>query len=324
MKIETSKIGELIVAWLASRRDGAGTEAELTRALASFGAHLPDWRPQVLDAAEKLVAEALLARKGKRLQLTNAGRKRALAVLGVDALPSRVDWGKIKSDYLTPRMMGLPSATAGLSADALRVAVIARGEGLATTAGKATRANVENALVWKALGIDSIAPLTKKALLTHVLGRALEGARVRDPEKALAQLAAKHVGARRADAAAVREAIARRWLDGAEAEVAGPAQPPKDLATFTKRVVEAAREAVGGRHGDRKVFIGQVHRQLGAETLPLDAFKARLVEAQRAGLLTLSRADLVEAMSPEEVRASETVYLGEQFHFVRLPEETSR
>jgi hypothetical protein len=48
-----------------------------------------------------------------------------------------------------------------------------------------------------------------------------------------------------------------------------------------------------------------------------DAFKARLVSAHRQQLLELSRADLVEAMDPKDVDASEARYLRSTFHFVR-------
>ena len=47
-------------------------------------------------------------------------------------------------------------------------------------------------------------------------------------------------------------------------------------------------------------------------------FKRQLAEANRAGLLALSRADLVEAMTPEDVRSSETPYLNATFHFVQV------
>ena len=328
MKSEMSKGAELVLAWLASRRDRGGSPSELKEALASFGAHLPDWTAQVSDAIAALESGGLVAREGKRIRLTDAGGKRALAVLGVKALPARVDWGKIKRDYLVPRMMGLPTSAAGMPADSLCAAVIAHHRGLTVTSETPTLAQVENALVWKALGVDSDRPLTKKALLTQVLAFALEGARVREPKKALALLAAKHVGARRAGAEAVRDAIARRWIDGKPAPVATtplPSPPAaEDLPAFAARVIQAAKGAKTGRFGDHKVFIGQVHRELGSAVPDLDSFKARLVEAHRAELLTLSRADLVEAMSPEDVRVSETRYLGEEFHFVRIPEDQER
>ena len=73
---------------------------------------------------------------------------------------------------------------------------------------------------------------------------------------------------------------------------------------------------------DGKVFISHVWRSLEQErsgdSLDAEAFKQRLVEAHREGLLDLSRADLVEAMSPEDVATSETSYFGATFHFVRM------
>jgi hypothetical protein len=47
-------------------------------------------------------------------------------------------------------------------------------------------------------------------------------------------------------------------------------------------------------------------------------FKARLTEANHAGLLSLSRADLVEVMDPADVDASEACYLHAVFHFIQV------
>jgi len=46
-------------------------------------------------------------------------------------------------------------------------------------------------------------------------------------------------------------------------------------------------------------------------------FKKRLVAAHRAGLLTLARADLVEAMDRWDVAKSEAAYLSATYHFIR-------
>ena len=51
------------------------------------------------------------------------------------------------------------------------------------------------------------------------------------------------------------------------------------------------------------------------------AFKRRLAEANNARLLDLSRADLVQAMDPEDVRLSEVAYLNATFHFIRIEPE---
>jgi hypothetical protein len=329
-----ARIAELVLAWLASQQDGKGTRARLDTAIEGLVGHLPGWRAEVDGAVGALVEEDSIARAGQSLHLTARGRGRVLAALGVGALPAEIGWRSMKRDYLLPRMISLPRARPkrGKPTDDLRAGVLAHCERLASADGAPTLAAVGNALVWKALGADSARPLTKKALLAHVLGDALGGARARTPEQALALLAAKHVGARRPDANELSAAIVRGWLDGRalpvpeeapnDAATPPPPGPPQrndeDLAAFAHRVLGAARAAKDGRFGDNKVFISHVHRSLGVPGLDLEAFKKRLVEAQRAGLVDLSRADLVEAMSPEDVRASETHYLDATFHFVRL------
>lgn len=73
------------------------------------------------------------------------------------------------------------------------------------------------------------------------------------------------------------------------------------------------------RFGARKVFVSAVYRALfvaGFDAWPLSGFKARLVGAQRAGLLSLARADLVGAMPAATVAASEIDSLGATYHFV--------
>jgi hypothetical protein len=72
--------------------------------------------------------------------------------------------------------------------------------------------------------------------------------------------------------------------------------------------------------GDRKVFISAVWDALRATpawaALELDELKARLVAAHRSRELVLARADLVAAMDPALVAASETRTDGATFHFV--------
>ena len=80
-----------------------------------------------------------------------------------------------------------------------------------------------------------------------------------------------------------------------------------------------------GRFG-RKVFIAALWRRLRTAPsfhgMPFSDFKRKLVEAHRAGLLVLARADLVGAMDPQEVADSETDVRAAsgstmaQFHFV--------
>jgi hypothetical protein len=91
---------------------------------------------------------------------------------------------------------------------------------------------------------------------------------------------------------------------------------------FSEEVRRAASQCPTGRFGGDKVFISHVWKQFTVKErptpLPLPEFKDRLIDAHRAGLLELSRADLVERMDPIDVSQSETRYLDARFHFVRL------
>jgi hypothetical protein len=106
--------------------------------------------------------------------------------------------------------------------------------------------------------------------------------------------------------------------------VAEPAaSEPLSLARWAREVQAVANATTTGRYGDERVFIVSVwYAAQALPTLagtPLPAFKARLVEANRAGLLRLHRADLVGAMDPALVRESETQHLTATFHFIETP-----
>jgi len=98
-----------------------------------------------------------------------------------------------------------------------------------------------------------------------------------------------------------------------------------DLEDFARCVLTAARASPTGRWHKTKVFISHVWEEFelpptfrGRGAMDLNDFKKMLGAAHRAGLLRLGRADLVEAMNPADVKASETPYLNGVFHFVRL------
>jgi hypothetical protein len=97
-----------------------------------------------------------------------------------------------------------------------------------------------------------------------------------------------------------------------EAASAPAPAPARDLTTpagFASEVLAAAQAVpdAGRFVGSEKVFIASAYDayvQRTGHVLSLDRFKDRLVEANRLGLLSLARADLVEAMDPEQVRRS--------------------
>jgi hypothetical protein len=129
----------------------------------------------------------------------------------------------------------------------------------------------------------------------------------------LNRIVAKVVGASRSDKDAVKTALIRTWLSQTRPEQV-------DLDRFARDVQAAAKQATSGRWGDEKVFINHVWRQLRAEAkagaLDLQTFKERLLEANRHGLIRLSRADLVIAMPADDVRESEIATFGDTFHFI--------
>ena len=246
------------------------------------------------ETIDELVGAGLIT--AKPLGLTDAGRARALDFLGVSELPPRSTWGTIQAKFLLPKALGLTAASEK------RRKRIEKADGLAALL-----------LRWRYnLAVPADASLV--AVVCALLGK-------------------------RGGIAALRSLVLERWADGeAPRPAAGPQLEPRptappdapelaefDLPAFARTVRAAARDCPTGRFGDNKVFIAHVWRRLrdepGLPPMDLPAFKRRLTEANNAGLLTLSRADLVEVMDPADVRESETRYLNAEFHFVLLEKE---
>jgi hypothetical protein len=185
-----------------------------------------------------------------------------------------------------------------------------------------------NALVGKLMGIEGESrKFNLENIKTALLNRESGDERATKSKKAATKLLAKRLGAKSDNPKELRDAVVRGWIDQSEnpsLSPSPPAPPPieLDLSAFAERVKSAARACSTGRFGDNKVFIAHVWRAVqsdpGFATMDLPAFKERLAEANNARLLDLSRADLVQAMDPEDVRESEVQYLNATFHFVRI------
>jgi hypothetical protein len=196
-----------------------------------------------------------------------------------------------------------------------------------------TPAQATDALAWKLLGVDSAEKFSVAAVQRFLFQRALgePQGRAADAKKTVDLLLAKRLGARRNEGKELRDALLRGWvdrsLDGEKRPAPAPAEPPPpvDLAAFAEEVRSAARACPTGRFGDSKVFIAHVWRLLRERPDFRDmgeaAFKKHLAEANNARLLDLSRADLVQAMDPDDVRQSEVSYLNATFHFIRIDPE---
>lgn len=105
-----------------------------------------------------------------------------------------------------------------------------------------------------------------------------------------------------------------------------PYQSPPSVAKWSKNIEQIIKN-IGpkGRFGGRKVFIDSAYRAYKRQggTKNRREFKEQLVEANKQGKLRLIRADLVSAMDPEKVKASETAYLNATFHFIEDPRASS-
>ncbi len=320
-----SQLKSLVLARLLVPGKRGLTRAELKKNLEPFFQHrqTPTAFDDMLTGALAALDSAGLI-SAKPLALKDEGRKRALEFLGIDTLPARLNWKGVKDSFLLARALDLKDRTPETrkrltTADGLRAALLSKSHALA--GGEVpTLPRALQALAWKQLGVESSEPFTVHAVLARVLG--IDGKP--DRKKIGELLPAKAVTARNTKPDELRLAAIRRWLDGAGPPLADPARSDSafNLAGFAEAVSEAARSAPTGRFGEHKVFISHVWRWLQEQrafpTMDEAQFKTRLVEANRAGLLALSRADLVEAMDPEDVRTSETAYLNATFHFVQV------
>ena len=162
----------------------------------------------------------------------------------------------------------------------------------------------------------------------------------------VAALAAEHVGAAQSGLGALRLAVLRRYLDGAD-RPAAPARRPTgkgplaaaapgraraarrrrtvgrpDLAGFAQEVRRHAGDKAQGWPGNRKAYISHVWHTVRDRRpewgLSEIEFKCMLTEAHRAGSLALANADLKDNSSIKDLQDSAVVYKNAVFHFIRV------
>jgi hypothetical protein len=200
------------------------------------------------------------------------------------------------------------------SRDAWAAAIVARARGQWQHGAPPSLAATCDAFAWQGLGLAGKPKRLPAEVRSLFLQRELSVAAA-PPDRLVRQLAARELGVPRADARALREGLVRAWLS--ERPIGGGTGTAKQFADHVHAIARDVREGV---FGERKVFIsavwGELHRDPAWTSLSLDEFKHRLVSAHHAGELLLARADLVAAMSPELVAASEIVTGGASFHFI--------
>ncbi len=273
--------------------------------------------------------------------LTEDGRREALAALNVSALPAKPKptWSVLKKSLLVARALGLSAPGPAFAKGTGLKAVLLRQKFGLPLGDYPDLKIVKTELTRTLLGMGPKEKITLDTVQGALFGRELGERRPADPKKVLDRLVSRHLGARRDDDREWREAVLRGWIDGsadgpAAQDSATPSTPrtepshaarAMDLAAFARSTRAAAEKCPTGRFGDDKVFIIHVWNTLQSHDefrgTDLAGFKQRLAEANNARLLDLSRADLVQAMDPEDVRRSEVTYDNATFHFIRLGSE---
>lgn len=280
---------------------------------------------------------------------TSRGLSRLREALSVETLPGQ--WSKIWRALMPALALQVPPTRWAdvASPDKLRARLIRQEHELALRETP-TLAQAVDAQIWRALGLDETGPLTlnklRRAVLEQTLGSPLRAKSV-DTVEAGHWLATAAAGTTTRDIATIRRALVSRWLfeeeppappaTRAEPVAAEPvaAEPtprrPKtrapsgtrpSLKRWAQRVQALAQATPSGRYGEERVFIASVWGAVKAETSlctsSISAFKDRLLEANRAGLLRLHRADLVSAMDERLVRESEIQHFNATFHFIEI------
>jgi hypothetical protein len=257
------------------------------------------------------------------IQLTDKGRTSARHLLSTDSQLVGIKWQTLRNRYLMATVLGVAPQTKTQwerlgTADGLRAALLAKHYQLRVDRVP-TPAQVLDALAWLQLKTAHKfeSPFEKQFTRNAVLRETLLGGRTcKDP---VSVLAARAIRATSSHVEKLRESLIGTWVRG---DTSSPVDRQLfDLRAFAASVTDLARTASSGRFGDHKVFISHVwHRfckERGAESMTREEFNQHLVDANREALLTLSRADLVSAMTPEDVQRSEIKLPNHSFHFIR-------
>lgn len=227
-------------------------------------------------------------------------------------------WAALADRVLPAFALGVTAADSKALArlkdrDAWTAAISGRLLGLWSDGPPPSLSAVCDAYAWRQLGLQGKPKRCPPEIRSLFFQREL-GTDPAPPDRLLRLYVARELQAPRPDARQLRDAVVRAWLEGRNFD------QPAASHNFATAVRDATQTLQRGIFGDRKVFIAAAFDALRARpawtALTLDAFKQRLLAAHRAGELVLARADLVAAMDPALVAASELQADGASFHFV--------
>lgn len=326
--IDPRRLEDLVLARLAPSTKSPPSPSEIAKGLfpfVSFRLSESEWRRELGGILTRLREIGEL--ESGKLALTSSGQRRLAQTLGMAAVPKTSGWREFKTKYL-PRLVdeGRFSQAAdrnsalGLIATELDLSDI-----------PLTEAGIGNAWLKRSLGLRGKV-VTLDAVRAVLLARAL-GLPGRPRTKDVLKLyAVKLTGAKSTRREDILQAQARKWLEAPEhahqANTIDQVVPdeasakPAETRSTIERILAAARSPNTRRFGDGKAFIASVWQQLSSDPdvrkIGEAGFKQLLVEAHQRGELTLSRADLVSAMDPNDVAASETRHLNATYHFIQI------
>ncbi len=271
--------------------------------------------------------------------LTTVGHDFLMRSIRLQNLPAKMTWPVVMELLLRIAVDATPHTPPLKTKPALAAYLIRRQFAL-DVPESAKLATVIAAMVCGEIGFPGISDY--KTLEAKVLEKSI-GTTGLTPKNATEQFIRSRLGSKQGKVGEIRTSTLREWLAGAtpdrakghasERQVIGsaPSISPSRLhdggnaalGDFARRAVDAAQSSDTGRFGDNKVFINHAWKSYcargnGEPHLDLARFKEKLLLANTAGLLELSRADLVSLMDPADVRESETQYLNASFHFILL------
>lgn len=317
--VPDDRLESLVLCWLLSRDEHHGRRSDVRKALERHVGDGSGPKKSIDDAVHRARLQGHIhERTPGRLELQERGKQKALSILGIDSLPrtektERAKWAWIRNVALVRVALGVEPNSAGFrrvrASDDVRAIVLQRHYGIAPGKDLSLKVVVD-ILCAAALGASRV---DSRDVRTPVIRRWLAQVQAQpEPSAPSPASSASDEPTTKGGAAASDDMAARPQGD----------VTTNDLAAFAARALAAAKRSPTGRRDGDKVFVSHVFRELErsgeANGTTLADFKLRLVEAQKGGLLRLSRADLVEDMSPEDVRESEVERLSARLHFVRI------
>ncbi len=358
--LDADRLRAIVLVRIATAGRGMA-RAELADDLAPLVSHrlaASRWRARLDREIDALAGAGLTTTTGARIEANAAGIARAAIFLGLEGSLPR-SWDDVLDVRLVAKALGLEREGARrlaalATSDGLRAAILQKAFGLKIK-GVATPSRLRAALaavaLARAFGNQFKAEAAGKTGFSPKASRLLAAQLAKKPRdfgtdsRLVGALAAEQVGAARSGPAALRLAVLRRYLDGAEKPPAParrpaakapmsrprlvepePAEPPPagrpDPAGFAQEVRRHAGDTAQGWPGNRKAYISHVWHTVRARRpewgLSEIEFKCMLTEAHRAGSLVLANADLKDNNSIKDLQDSAVVYKNAVFHFIRV------